>query len=86
MFFKYTLTSKGLERVVPKKTFQEYCSEYRSYNETILRLLARTKPLSIDEISRWTGIEKEYVSYIIKFNLYLGTVRKTILPKFLNKR
>lgn len=75
--YKYTLTSEGERRCSKSEFYLQQTPKYKGYTEKIFRTLyGSPQPLTIREISYYTGIDKRAVNGIITFNLMAGYIQR----------
>jgi len=74
--FKYSLTTEGERRCAKDEFYLQLTPKYKGYTEKIFRTLYSKEPLTIREISQYTGIDRRAVNGIITFNLMAGYIRR----------
>jgi DNA-binding MarR family transcriptional regulator len=74
--FKYSLTNEGERRCAKDEFYLQKTPNYKGYTEKIFRTLYTSEPLTIRDISDYTGIDKRAVNGIITFNLLMGYIRR----------
>ena len=74
--YKYTLTNDGERRVSKNEFYLQQSPKYRGYTEKIFHALFNEEPMTIAEISSYTGIDKRSVNGIITFNLMAGYIKR----------
>jgi len=74
--FKYALTTEGQSRCAKNEFYLQKTPKYKGYTEKIFRALYGKEPLTIREISYYTGINRRAVNGIITFNVTMGYVRR----------
>lgn len=76
---RYSLTGEGDRRCQKDEFYLQQTSRYKGYTEKIFRTLYGSKPLTIQDISEVTGIDKRAINGIITFNLMAGYIKRVIL-------
>jgi len=74
--FKYSLTTEGERRCAKNEFYLQQTPKYRGYTEKIFRILYSKKPMTIREISQYTGIDRRAVNGIITFNVTAGYIQR----------
>jgi len=74
--FKYTLTTDGERRCANNEFYLQQTPKYRGYTEKIFRALFTSEPLTIAEISEYTGIQRRAVNGVITFNVMAGYIQR----------
>jgi len=74
--YRYSLTDEGERRCAKNEFYLQQTPKYKGYTEKIFRTLHSQEPLTIREISQYTGIDKRAVNGIITFNLVAGYIRR----------
>ena len=74
--YRYSLTGEGEGRCAKDEFYLQQTPKYKGYTEKIFRTLYNSKPLTIRDISDYTGIDKRAVNGIITFNLMAGYIRR----------
>jgi len=74
--YKYALTNDGERRCAKSEFYLQMTPNYKGYTEKIFRTLYSSEPLTIREISAYTGIDKRAVNGIITFNLLMGYIKR----------
>jgi len=74
--YRYSLTGEGEGRCAKDEFYLQQTPKYKGYTEKIFRTLYKSKPLTISDISDYTGIDKRAVNGIITFNLMAGYIRR----------
>jgi len=77
--FKYALTNDGERRVAQNEFYLQQTPKYRGHTEKIFRALYSSDPLTIAEISIYTGIDRRSVNGVITFNLMAGYIKRILL-------
>ena len=78
--YKYTLTKSGARRCINDEFYLQETPTYKGYTEKIFRLLHITKkPLTVREISKFTGIQPRSVNGVLTFNIYAGYIKRILL-------
>jgi len=77
--FRYTLTNDGERRVAQNEFYLQQTPKYRGYTEKIFRALYGSDPLTIAEISAYTGIDRRSVNGVITFNLMAGYIKRELV-------
>jgi len=77
--YKYTLTTDGERRCANNEFYLQQTPKYRGYTEKIFRALYGSEPLTIAEISQYTGIDRRAVNGVITFNVMAGYIRREFL-------
>lgn len=77
--FKYTLTTDGERRVAKNEFYLQGTPRYRGYTEKIFRALYGSDPMTIAEISGYTGIDTRSVNGVITFNIMAGYIKREML-------
>ena len=74
--FKYALTMDGERRCANNEFYLQKTPKFRGYTEKIFRALFVSEPLTIAEISYYTGIERRAVNGVITFNVMAGYIQR----------
>jgi hypothetical protein len=74
--YKYSLTGEGERRCAKDEFYLQKTPKYKGYTEKIFRTLYASEPLTISDISQYTGIDRRAVNGIITFNLMAGYIRR----------
>ncbi|MFQ6064560.1 MAG: hypothetical protein ACE5L6_03705 [Candidatus Bathyarchaeia archaeon] len=75
--YAYTLTRAGERRCINDEFYLQKTTTYRGYTEKIFKLLHRAeKPLTVREISEFTGIQPRSVNGVLTFNIYAGYIQR----------
>jgi len=74
--YKYTLTNDGERRCAKNEFYLQQTPKYRGYTEKIFRALFSSEPLTIAEISEYTGIQRRAVNGVITFNVMAGYIQR----------
>ncbi len=74
--YKYALTGDGKRRCANDEFYLQKTPKYRGYTEKIFRALYRSDPLTVAEISQYTGIDRRSVNGVITFNVMAGYIRR----------
>jgi len=77
--YRYSLTNEGERRCAKSEFYLQQTPKYRGYTEKIFRTLYGSEPLTIREISHYTGIDRRAVNGIITFNVMAGYIRRISL-------
>jgi len=77
--YRYSLTTDGERRASHNEFYLQQTPKYKGYTEKIFRALYGSEPLTIREISYYTGIERRAVNGIITFNVMAGYIRRIAL-------
>lgn len=77
--FKYALTTNGARRCANNEFYLQKTPKYRGYTEKIFKALYDSEPLTIAEISQYTGIQRRAVNGVITFNVMAGYIRRELL-------
>jgi len=77
--YRYSLTTEGERRCAKSEFYLQKTPKYKGYTEKIFRALYSSEPLTIREISQYTGIDRRAVNGIITFNLVAGYIRRLSL-------
>ena len=76
--YKYTLTNDGERRVSKNEFYLQATPRYRGFTEKIFRALYSSEPLTVAELSYYTGIDKRSVNGVLTFNLMAGYVKRVL--------
>lgn len=74
--YRYALTADGERRCINDEFYLQKTPRYKGYTEKIFRALYRSKPLTIGEISYYTGINRRAVNGVITFNVMAGYIQR----------
>lgn len=75
--YKYTLTKAGERRCKNDEFYLQNTSGYRGYTEKIFRLLHISEnPLTVEEISKMTGIRSHSINGVLAFNISAGYIAR----------
>jgi len=77
--YKYSLTNEGERRCAKNEFYLQQTPKYKGYTEKIFKTLYSQEPLTIREISQYTGIDRRAVNGIITFNVVAGYIRRVAL-------
>jgi DNA-binding MarR family transcriptional regulator len=77
--YRYALSNEGERRCAKDEFYLQQTPKYKGYTEKIFRTLYSSKPLTIRDISDYTGIDKRAVNGIITFNLMAGYIRRIVI-------
>jgi len=77
--YRYSLTNEGERRCSKSEFYLQETPNYKGYTEKIFRTLYSSEPMTIREISQYTGIDKRAVNGIITFNLMAGYIKRITL-------
>jgi len=74
--YRYSLTNEGERRAAKNEFYLQKTPKYKGYTEKIFRALYGSDPLTIREISYYTGIDRRSVNGVITFNVMAGYIRR----------
>lgn len=74
--FAYSLTVEEERRCAKNEFYLQQSPKYKGYTEKIFKALYTKEPLTMEEISQYTGIDKRSINGVLSFNITAGYMRR----------